>query len=91
MFKLTLQIGLYNKNIVRKKEDFDIKSDLIYSNPFFNYRNPQKFQYKEGLYVLETMFCFLGSVQGVQCVLYYKPIWKIKRKKEDFYIKSGLI
>ena len=52
MFKLTLQISLYDQNLVKKKE-FDIKSNLIYFNIFFlNYRNPQQFQYKEGLYVL---------------------------------------
>ena len=57
MFKLTLQIGLYDQKLVRK-EDFGIKSDLICSNPFLKYKkNPQQFQYKEGLHVLETMFC----------------------------------
>ena len=29
MFKLILQIGLYDQNLVRKKEDFDFKSGLI--------------------------------------------------------------
>ena len=29
MFKLTLQIGLYDQNLERKKEDFDFKSDFI--------------------------------------------------------------
>ena len=40
-----------------EKKDFDIKSNLIYSDNFLlSFRNPQQFQYKEGLYVLETMF-----------------------------------
>ena len=34
MFKLTLQIGLYDQNLVRKKEDFDFKSDFISHNQF---------------------------------------------------------
>ena len=29
MFRLTLQIDLYDQNLVRKKEDFDFKSDFI--------------------------------------------------------------
>ena len=36
MFKITLQISLYDQNLLRKKEDFHIKSDLIYSNIFFS-------------------------------------------------------
>ena len=57
MLELRLQIGLYDQNLVRKKEDFNIQFDLIYSNQFLELWNPQQFQYKEGLYVLETMFC----------------------------------
>ena len=54
MFKLTLQIGLYDQNLVRKKEDFDIKSDLIYSKKLLKSRQTlktstvfQKFQLKQ--------------------------------------------
>ena len=35
MFKITLQISIYAQNILRKKEDFDIKSVFIYYNIFF--------------------------------------------------------
>ena len=33
MFKLTLQIGIYDQYLLKKK-DFDIQSNLIYSNKF---------------------------------------------------------
>ena len=56
MFKLTLQIGLYDLDLV-KKEDYFIKSGLIYSKQFFFYDlKPQPFQNKESLYGFETMF-----------------------------------
>ena len=90
MFKLTRHIGPYDQNLVRKK-DFDIKSYLICSDIFLNYRIPQQFQYQEGLYVLETIFClFLCSVQGVQCVLYNQQVPKSDGNKEDSDFKSGL-
>ena len=51
------------------KTKLDIKSNI-----FFN-RNPTQVQYKEGLYILETMFCvFLCSVQDVIYEMYYQPI-----------------
>ena len=42
MFKLTLKIGLDEQNLVRKKEDLDIKSDMIYSDDFVYYRKLKK-------------------------------------------------
>ena len=33
-FELRLQIGFYDQNLVRKKEDFEIKSDLFWQNTF---------------------------------------------------------
>ena len=54
MFKLTLQIGLYDQNLVRKKRT--LISNLILSNiiNFQEHRNSRQFQYKEGLYVFEA-------------------------------------
>ena len=54
MFKLTLKIGLYYQNLVRKKRT--LISDQILSNiiNFQEHTNSRKFQYKEGLYVFEA-------------------------------------
>ena len=42
-----------------KTEDVKLKSYLIRSNPFKNHRNPRLDNYKESLYVVETIFlCF---------------------------------
>ena len=35
MFELRLQIGLYDQNLVRKKEDFDLKNYLVFFKKFF--------------------------------------------------------
>ena len=90
MFKITFQTSLYAQNLLIKKEDFDIKSCLIYSSKFLKLTKLSIFQYKEGQYVLETIFwVFLCSVQGVQCVLYNQSE-KINCKIENFDIKYQL-
>ena len=54
MFKLTLQISIYDQNLVRKKRT--LISNLILSNiiNFQEHRNYTQFQYKEDLYVFEA-------------------------------------
>ena len=54
MFRLTLQIGLHDQTLVRKKRT--LISNLIISNiiNFQEHRNSRQFQYKEGPYVFEA-------------------------------------
>ena len=69
MFKLTLHIGLYDQNLVRKQVNFDVKSDLIYSNIFFIIGTLDILNTKRAYTFLKLCFVFLCSVQAVQCVL----------------------
>ena len=75
MFKLTLQIGLYDQNLLRKKRT--LISNLILSHiiNFQRHRNSRQFQYitKRVYTFLKLDFVFLCCVQGVQCVLYNQP------------------
>ena len=70
MFKLTLQIGLYDQNLVRKKRT--LISNLILSHiiNFQKHRNSRQFQYKEGLYVFEAWFCvFVLCTRCAVCIV----------------------
>ena len=74
MFKLILQIGLFGQNLVRKKEDFDFKSDFISNNQFKkNIETLGNSNTKRVYTFLKLGFVFLCCVQGVQCVLYNQP------------------
>ena len=65
MFKLALLIGLYDQNLVRKKEDFDIKSDWLYDNIFFFIiETLQNFNTKSLYTFWKLYFVFLCCVQG---------------------------
>ena len=91
MVKLTLQIYLYDQNLVRKKRT--LISNLILSDiiNFQEHRNSIQLQYKEGLYVFEALFSVLCFLQGVQCI--YCTISLPEESsvnEEDFDIKSRL-
>ena len=90
MFELTLQIGPNGQNLVWKTRN--LISNLIWSiltNKKFYYRNSQQFQYKEGLYALETTFWCIFVVYKACSV--YGTISKSKKSngnKNDFVFKS---
>ena len=94
-FKLTLQIGLYDKSQVRKKRTLIsnlISSIIIY---FQEQRNSRQFQYKERLYVFEAWFrvlccvhCTLYKVCSVYCTI--SLLEESSVIKEHFDIKSRL-
>ena len=91
MFKLTLQIGLYDQNLVRKKRT--LISNLILSNiiNFQDHRNSRQFQYKEGLNVFEArfcVFCVVYKVCSVYCTISLPEESSVN--EEDFDIKSRL-
>ena len=66
MFELRLQIGFYDQNLVRKKEDFEIKYDLFWQNTFLKLWKLKFIIIQFGsIHFWSIFLCFLCKVQGV--------------------------
>ena len=92
MFELRLQIGFYDQNLVRKKEDFEIKSDLFWQNTFIKIWKLKFIIIQFGsirFWSICVCFCVRYKVFSVYCTLSQSE--KSSVNKEDFDIKFDLI
>ena len=92
MLKLRLQIGFYDQNLVRKKEDFEIKSDLFWQNTFLKLWKLKFIKIQFGsirFWSIFLCFCVRYKVFSGCCTL--SQTEKSSVNKEDLHIKFDLI
>ena len=92
MFELKLQIGSYDQNLMRKKEDFEIKSDLFWQNTFLELWKLKFIIIQLGsirFWNISLCFCVRYKVFSVYCTL--SQTEKSSVNKEDFETKFDLI